>query len=285
MDRHTIIFTTDKRLNDLGTLLTGKRVRCSWEEYWNYVGEKEQAECIFVFPTPVNKLDNYHEIKAKLNQELINKGAKCVFGGIFDEKWKTFLEENDIAYVDFTKLEEIVAENAQITAEAVLAEILQLSSYSMKGQNVMVTGFGACAKPIAEKLHALGAKVTIVARSEEARKKAAALGYQVCDFTTWEHMLAEATTVINTVPARVLTEAMLQKMQKDAVVLDIASKPGGTDFEAAKKLGISAKLALGLPGIYSTKSSACLYQKAMWKYAPLRELEKGEQSWIFQIII
>ena len=70
----------------------------------------------------------------------------------------------------------------------------------------------------------------------------------------------------------------LQKMQKDAVVLDIASKPGGTDFEAAKKLGISAKLALGLPGIYSTKSSACLYQKAMWKYAPLRELEKGEES-------
>ena len=285
MDRHTIIFTADKRLNDLGTLLTGKRVLCSWEEYWNKAKEEKNLEYVYVFPTPVNKLENYQHIKRTLKTVLTNRKTVCVFGGIFDKEWKLFFEENGIAYVDFMNLEEVVTENAQITAEAVLAETLQLSSYSIKEQNIMVTGFGACAKPIAEKLSALGAVITIVARSEKARRKAVGLGYRTCDFKTWDNYIERATTIINTVPAKVITEELLQKMRKDAVIIDIASKPGGTDFDSAKKLGIPAKLALGLPGIYSTKNSACLYKKAMWEHAPLKEFKKGEQSWIFQIII
>ena len=248
MDRHTIIFTMDKRLNDFGTLLTGKRVRCSWEEYWKNAGKEKQVERVFVFPTPMNKIEDYQGIKKKLKEELINDKTKCVLGGVINEEWKEFLEEKQIAYVDFTKLEEVVTENAQITAEAVIAEILQLSSYSIKGQNMMVTGFGACAKPIAEKLKVLGAQITIVARSEDARKKAMEFGYHTCDFKKWEHTIAEADTIINTVPAKVITENLLQKMQRDAIIIDIASKPGGTDFDAAKRLNIRAVHALALPG-------------------------------------
>ena len=37
-------------------------------------------------------------------------------------------------------------------------------------------------------------------------------------------------------------------MRKDAVVIDIAQAPGGTDFAAADELGIKAFLDLGLPG-------------------------------------
>ena len=74
-------------------------------------------------------------------------------------------------------------------------------------------------------------------------------------------------------------------MPRGSLIIDIASKPGGTDFEAAKRYAVAAKLALGLPGIYTTSSSAKLLKDAISKYAPLREHVREDQLWIFQIII
>ena len=54
--------------------------------------------------------------------------------------------------------------------------------------------------------------------------------------------------VINTVPALVLTRSELEMMKKDALIIDLASKPGGTDFEAAQRLGRRVVHALALPG-------------------------------------
>ena len=57
-----------------------------------------------------------------------------------------------------------------------------------------------------------------------------------------------ADIVINTVPALVLTHSELGMMKKDALIIDLASKPGGTDFEAAQRLGRRVVHALALPG-------------------------------------
>lgn len=285
MDRHTIIFTADKRLKELGPLLTGKKVICSWDEYCKKPVGSRSVEYVYVFPTPVNKLEGYPHMQRMLKEDLESQRVRCVFGGIFDEGWQRFLTEHQIPYVDFMKLEEVVEKNAEITAEAVIAELLQLSSYSIYGQRIYIAGFGACARPIAAKLKALGADITIVARNEVTQMKAAEEGYRIGDFKSWGEKIGKATAIINTVPSLVVTEEIIHKLSKETVILDIASKPGGTDFACAVERQITAKLALGLPGIYSTKSSARLYKKAIWENAPLPELKRGEQSWIFQIII
>ena len=121
-----------------------------------------------------------------------------------------------------------MAENAEITAEAVIAELLQLSSYSIHGQRICITGFGACGRAIAEKLKALGADVLIVARSRTACKAAENAGYRSCDFTAWEQEVGKIMTVINTVPALVVTEDVIRNMSKEGVILDIASKQNQT---------------------------------------------------------
>ena len=92
-------------------------------------------------------------------------------------------------------------------------------------------------------------------------------------------------TVVNTVPSLVITEDIIEKMSKESLIVDIASSPGGTDFVAAQKYGITAKLALGLPGIYTTSSSAELLKNAISKYAPLQKDVREDRQWIFQIII
>lgn len=52
----------------------------------------------------------------------------------------------------------------------------------------------------------------------------------------------------------------------DAYILDIASKPGGTDFACARECGIRADLALGLPGKYAPKESAYILDRAVERF-------------------
>ena len=54
-------------------------------------------------------------------------------------------------------------------------------------------------------------------------------------------------TVVNTIPAPVLTEAVLAALRPGSLIVDLASKPGGTDFAAARRLGHRAIHALSLP--------------------------------------
>jgi len=44
-------------------------------------------------------------------------------------------------------------------------------------------------------------------------------------------------------------------MPSRAVIIDLASKPGGTDFRYAERRGIKALLAPGLPGIVAPKTA------------------------------
>lgn len=287
MDRNTIILTLDERQEKLGTLLSGKKQICSWAAFEERRGLGEK---IYVLPIPVTKLDQKEEIKQKLKQELINDSKDSrvrvyVFGGLFDNEWKTFLMQYHIPYWDFMKLDEVVEGNAWITAEATVAEVLARSSKSIRDQQIMVTGFGCCGEKIAKVFSLLGAKILVVARREEVRAYASAQGYEAIDFPEIAERIGSIDTVVNTVPAMVIDETIMENMRMESLIIDIASKPGGTDFAAAKRRGIPAKLALGLPGIYTTTSSAELLKQAILKYAPLKNDIREDTQWIFQIII
>jgi len=41
---------------------------------------------------------------------------------------------------------------------------------------------------------------------------------------------------------------LLRKVNKDCLLIDLASKPGGIDFEKAKEMGLKTIWALSLPG-------------------------------------
>ena len=54
--------------------------------------------------------------------------------------------------------------------------------------------------------------------------------------------------LINTGPVRVLDRARLADLDEGTLVIDLASKPGGVDFEGAAQLGVKVIWALSLPG-------------------------------------
>lgn len=67
------------------------------------------------------------------------------------------------------------------------------------------------------------------------------------DLARLEQAAPAFDTVVNTIPAPVLTEAVLAALRPGSLIVDLASKPGGTDFAAARRLGHRAIHALSLP--------------------------------------
>ena len=158
--------------------------------------------------------------------------------------------------VNLLENEEMTLKNAMATAEAALAILIENTDKTVFGSNVLIIGYGRIAKIMAEYLKALKANVTVCARKETAKTKAYIAGHHAIGFDRLIDSLKTFNVIINTAPAPVLMENELKQISKDAIILDLASKPGGTDFVKAKELGIKAIHALSLPGKYSSKSAA-----------------------------
>lgn len=287
MDRYTVIFVTDQRQQYIGDYLPGRGKEGSVRDLSNLIRNAERV----ILPTPVLKIDKLQDIRSTVRENLmINREEGMipqltVFGGKFSEEWRQFLEKYEIRYVDFMDEEQVTLENACVTAEAAIAELLFHSRYSIRNEKYIVTGYGRCAKEIAARIALLGGRVTVLARSVRDRKAAKTDGHNAADFSYAPEEAYGTRGVINTVPAMVITESMIREMHKDTVIIDIASKPGGTDKKAAVKYEIPVIEALGLPGIYTPKSSAKILADSVIRHTLPEDVRKEDKSWIFQIII
>ena len=149
---------------------------------------------------------------------------------------------------DYFAREELAVANAVPTAEGAVQIAMEQLPITIHGARVLVVGFGRVGRALAQRLAALGAKVTVAARRYESLAWAQASGYgaeQTGQLAGW---LCGYDLVVNTVPALVLGEAELADLKPDCLVLDLASKPGGVDLEAAGRLGRTVIWALSLPG-------------------------------------
>ena len=102
----------------------------------------------------------------------------------------------------------------------------------------------------------------------EAAKKE---GFYAVDFAFGPEEAMGAAMLVNTAPAPVITRSIIRELPRDAYILDIASAPGGTDFECAKEYGIRADLSLGLPGKYAPKESAYILDRAIDRFVSREE--------------
>jgi dipicolinate synthase subunit A len=168
--------------------------------------------------------------------------------GRMPASWQAELREKQIRVVLTADMDELAILNAVPTAEGALEVAMRESDVTISGSNVLVTGFGRCGIPLARLLAAMNATVTVAARKRSVLAMAEALGFRPITFEQIETGIAGFDFIFNTVPAMVLSEAILTSVKKSAVIVDIASSPGGTDFYAAERLGLKSFLALGLPG-------------------------------------
>ncbi len=150
--------------------------------------------------------------------------------------------------LDYFEREELTVKNAGATAEGAVEILMRELPVTLMGSHILVVGFGRIGKLLALKLRALGADVTCSARKSSDRAWIEALGLRPADTGRLTDILPGLDAVVNTVPAKVLGERELAVIPDTCLCLDLASKPGGVDFEAAKAMGTHVIWALSLPG-------------------------------------
>ncbi len=179
-----------------------------------------------------------------------------LIGGIIPSSITGICTEKGIPYYDLMKNEKITILNAIATAEGAIMEAIQTSNMNLHGSNCLVLGYGRCAKVLAWKLKGLDAKVTVAARSEEALAYAEAAGLQTLYLSKMKPALAHYHFIFNTIPSVILNQSCLEQVSPNVTIIDIASAPGGVDYEYAMQRKLKAKLCLGLPGKVAPKASA-----------------------------
>ncbi|HOV78708.1 MAG TPA: dipicolinate synthase subunit DpsA [Bacillota bacterium] len=157
--------------------------------------------------------------------------------------------------IELMKLDEIAVLNSIPTAEGAVQLAMELMPSTIHGCNAFVLGFGRVGMTLARLVGAMGARTLVVARRLEQLARITEMKLIPVPFDKMAGYLDQAEVIFNTIPAPVLTGKVLEKVPPEAVIIDLASAPGGTDFSRAESLGIKAVFAPGLPGKVAPKTA------------------------------
>lgn len=189
-------------------------------------------------------------------------GALLLTGSL-RQVWKPLVQNRGIRVVEYAEEDEIAILNSIPTAEGAIQLAMQELPITVHGSRSYILGFGRCAVTLARMLQAIGARTTVYARRPAQLARAFEMGFAARHLERLADDMGDAQVIYNTIPAMVLPESLLLRANPDVLVIDIASSPGGTDFQAAGRLGIRAVLALGLPGKVAPKTAGEILASAL----------------------
>lgn len=153
--------------------------------------------------------------------------GQLVCAGMAGPRLKKLAEERGLILQDYFAREELAILNAIPTAEGAIQIAMEELPITIHDSRVLIIGFGRIGRLLAPRLKALGAKVTVAARRYEQQAQAQAMGLgteRVSQLTDW---LCGYDLVVNTAPGPVLGLEELSALKEGALVIDLASKPGG----------------------------------------------------------
>lgn len=171
-----------------------------------------------------------------------------VLCGKADAEIRSEIEKSGAVLIDYNAEEDFAVKNAVPTAEGAISIAIDLLPVTLNGSRALILGFGRIGKLLAAYLRGFGAVVTVGTRKPSDLALAAAYGYGVVPFSEISEAVKEKEVVFNTVPVPVLTKKHLNGVSRGTVLIDLASKPGGIDRQAASELGLKVIWALSLPG-------------------------------------
>ncbi len=263
--KHYLIAGGDQRQVHLANLLAAKntvyvigfsRDVVFSERVWRLRELIELPELVDILVLPVPAMSGARAISTPLYErvlladELLTavKTGGLVLGGMIKEELWRQCEEWGLRWSDYMKREELAVLNAVPTAEGAIQIAMQELPTTLFGQRCLIAGFGRIGKVLAHDLLALGMRVTVAARKFSDLAWIETYGATPLPMNELEAALDQYDLIFNTVPVKLFQKKLLMKMKKNSLLIDLASKPGGVDFDAARELGVNTIWALSLPG-------------------------------------
>lgn len=202
-------------------------------------GIKADGTVTAVFTSdPPLQVQSYLEMPVKKYLLLAGSAAPAIRASLPAHAQAVYTEDNA----------ELALLNAIPTAEGAIQKAMELSDITLHDSRALVIGLGRCGTVLARMLHGIGVRVTASVRQTEKAALAYTMNINAVPATEIEDSIHNMDFIFNIAPASVLCSKILKRVKNSAVIIDLASAPGGTDFEAAAFLGIKAVLLPGLPG-------------------------------------
>lgn len=209
---------------------------------------------VVILPLPISRDSKTLNLPLSENDLYIESLFKnvrketIIFGGNVTPQISETANKYGFRIVDYNDVEEFQIANAFLTAESAVGLAIKEMNFSVKDASVLVMGYGRIGKMLCHILKSMGVNVFASARKKRDFEWIRAFGYSPVNTQNVCSIISDCRLIFNTIPGLVLGEKELFCLPEDALVIDLASKPGGVNFEAAKKLGLKVIWALGLPG-------------------------------------
>ncbi len=167
------------------------------------------------------------------------------------KKLQTSLENTGCRILTFGNSPFFQKENARLTAEGLLAEVIRCTPFALSSANILLLGYGCCGSCIAKLFLPLCRNIYVIEQDplkENAARKDGASPIHKNDFSK---VLPQCQILINTVPAPILGVAHLSEMHSSCHIFDIASAPFGFPADTTEKCLLPYYRIPGIPGRFS----------------------------------
>ena len=240
---------------------------CGFEKYGESIGteqcrlEEAAEKCdAFILPLPCTK--DGASLNAPFAENIIMLEEVCrltegkpVFCGM-----KNRLPDCFRSVFDYSQREEFAVENAVPTAEGAIEIAMREYEGTVNSSRCLVAGYGRIGRILAGMLNGIGANVTVSARKLRDKAFIRAAGMNA---VSTSELTGRYDIIFNTVPHLVFDAQTLARTSP-ALVIDLASAPGGVDFEGAARLSIKTIHALSLPGKAAPAASGVIIKNAVY---------------------
>jgi len=225
----------------------------------------EKIDCILL-PIAISVKENLlshpsiiNDISIDMLKQITNNDTVILSGATTNEL-NEFFEENIINYL---KNEEFAILNAVPTAEAAIEIAMNNIDYTLFKSNILILGSGRISKVLAKILKGFESNITIAARNKNELAWFAINGCNTVNINDINEYIPNNDIIFNTVPAMIIDSSKLDLIKSSTLIIDLASKPGGIDFNYAKQKGLKALHSLALPAKYSPVTAGEILAKTI----------------------
>jgi dipicolinate synthase subunit A len=201
-----------------------------------------------------------------------------VYTGIAKPYLKKLCANHGIDLVELFSRDDVAVYNSIPTAEGALMMAIQNTDITLHGSRCMVLGLGRTGLTLAGMLQRLGAQVKVGVQKPDQFARASEMGIQPFYTKDLYDEVVNMDIIFNTVPDHILTAHVITRIPHRAIIIDLASKPGGTDFRFAEKRGIKALLAPSLPGLVAPRTAGRILANTLCQLIQEERSRNNEQD-------
>ena len=207
----------------------------------------------------------YSDLKIKIETFLKQLKDKFLISGALSKEDKDILLKNNNNFLDILEDDTYTILNARITAEGIIKLAIENSDKSLYDSKILILGYGRIGKNLCNILKVFSQNIYCMSNRKEELEWININGIYAVSLNLIEKILDEFDIIINTIPCVILDKDKLRYVKNDVTIIDVSSKPGGIDFEYAKKNKIKVVWELGIPGKISPITCAEKIKKIIYE--------------------